>query len=178
MRNRFAALLVFLPSLSVYGQEKMALDANLAQQRLDVPIVKLSGSAPPVRGVVDGPARLDPSLILTIQRLGPKTVDAASSTGNELSYEARLTNSGNQPQEIPVNPERNKIFSACKLGYERQAMVSVTLINGGHEEQAASLTSVWSGCQNATQSVIRLLPGEWITYEDQYHYHPTDRPIP
>jgi hypothetical protein len=82
-----------------------------------------------------------------------------------VQYEFQLTNVGRVSIDVPVSPELDKIFVACRSGREQQA----GLVLSYHKSAGASMeilpgTSDWSGCQGAKNSMVALSPGQWISY--------------
>ncbi len=164
MRNRIIAFFIVALPLSLRAQERVVLDANLAQQRLDIRIVGGTTTAPPVRGVVDGPRASPPPLELSIETLKADPQSPATLGSKQVDYVIRLTNRSNKPQEMPVNPDRNKVIQECRSSRELEAAVIMSLRSGDQQEHVLPSTSTWAGCQGMSGSLIKLMPGEWITY--------------
>jgi hypothetical protein len=164
MGNRiFASFIVALP-LSLHAQERVVLDANLAQQRLTVPVVRGTTTGPPVRDVVDGPPAAPPPLELSIETLKAVPQSTATHGSKQVDYVIRLTNRSNKPQEIPVNPDRNKVIHECHSAPELEVAITVKSKSGAEQEHVLPSTSTWAGCQGMSGSLVKLMPGEWITY--------------
>jgi hypothetical protein len=164
MRNLMIASFIIALSLSFRAQERIVLDANLAQQRLDIPIVGGTTTAPPVRGVVDGPPAAPPLLELSIETLKAEPQSTATPGSKQVDYVIRLTNRSNKPKEIPVNPDRNKVIHECHSAPQLEAAISMNSKSGAEQEHVLPSTSTWSGCHEMSGSLIRLMPGEWISY--------------
>jgi hypothetical protein len=162
MRVRLIAFVFTLSSLSLSSQEKLSLQSDLARQSLAVPIVQFSGTPAPAKGVTDSKEPLTPPLKLLIENVALVPGRNQSSDGKELQYEVRLINSSTMPQEIPINPDRNKVISVCASGHQQEVAMTMSIKSGGHQDQET--TSVWSGCRDMKESLKKILPGQWITY--------------
>ena len=164
MRDLMIASFIIALPLSLHTQERVVLDANLAQQRLDIPIVGGTATAPPVRGIVDGPPAAPTQLELSIETLKAEPQTTAMHGSKQVDYVIRLTNRSNKPEEIPVNPDRNKVIDECRSAPELEAAITMNLKSGAEQEHLLPTTAAWSGCHEMRGSLIRLMPGEWITY--------------
>lgn len=147
-----------------YAQERLILNADLTRQRLDTPVIGGSVSGPFIGAVTDEPPRPAPfSLALVSLRMraaepGSKRPDST----HQLDYELRFTNTSQTPAEIPVNPDRSKVFHACDDKLEEVSVYLRVRENGRTKQSLPG--ALWSGCHKMDESLITLRPGEWITY--------------
>jgi hypothetical protein len=166
MKIQLIVFLIVVSGVWLRAQERLALDANSARQRIEIPIVGSSGSAAPVRGVVDGSPPPPQPLVLKVQNLviTPPNVSNSTSDRTQVQYELRLTNTGATTSEVPISPDLDKMFHVCGSRREQQVSLSLKFRSPADEERFLPGTSVWAGCPEAKDSIAKLAPGEWITY--------------
>jgi hypothetical protein len=177
MKNQLVPFLIVVSAGCLCAQERLVLDANLARQHIEVPIVGFSGSAAPVIGVVDGSPAPPSPLVLNIRNMVIKPPNVSNRTDRaQVEYELRLTNTGGVTFEVPISPDLEKMFRVCGSRREQQVGLNLKFRNQAGEERFLPGTSVWAGCPEIKNSIARLAPGEWITYHGSASFPPNSAP--
>ena len=123
---------------------------------------------------IDGPPSPTPPLTLTIKSLAVSLhpAGAAAVSRKELQYELRLTNASAKSVKMPISPNPGLTYRSCPSRQEQQVGIVLRFKKG--EERAISLPGnrLWSGCPTMKDSLVTLLPGEWITYRGSAMFPP------